>query len=163
MNMQHGLIQKHILYKFKLGHNTMETTKNIRCVKGEEADNHSTITRQLKKIVQIARTSMIRQSQVSLKIWIPKPCSKPLMQIRQVALREYQAGLSFHSLVWFVTFTPSAKSSRTAELFLRLPKYSKTFNSPSYKKLFIETGFDNEMFLFYLDNSWISQRLSKSH
>ena len=35
MNMQHNQIWELMLYKFKLGRNTMEATKNICCAKGE--------------------------------------------------------------------------------------------------------------------------------
>ena len=49
MNMQHSLIQEFMLYKFKLGHNSIETTKNITCVKGEGAVDHSIVTRWFKK------------------------------------------------------------------------------------------------------------------
>ena len=37
MNVPHSLIQKLMLYKFKLGQNTAETTKNICCAKCEGA------------------------------------------------------------------------------------------------------------------------------
>ena len=36
--------------------------------------------------------------------------------------------LAFQSLVWFVTIMSSAKESRTAELYLTLPNYYKTFH-----------------------------------
>ena len=45
MNMQHILIQELIHYKFKLGNNTMEATKNIFHAKGEGIVDHSTVTR----------------------------------------------------------------------------------------------------------------------
>ena len=48
-NVQHSLIWEHMLYKFKLGHNAMEATKNIFCAKGESAVDCSTVTRSLKK------------------------------------------------------------------------------------------------------------------
>ena len=35
MNWQCSLIWEFMLYEFKLGYNTMETTKNICCAKGE--------------------------------------------------------------------------------------------------------------------------------
>ena len=49
MNMKCNLIQKFILYKFQLVHNTTEMTKNICCVKGEGKVDHSTVNRGLKK------------------------------------------------------------------------------------------------------------------
>ena len=38
-----------MIYEFEQGHNATEATKNIRCRKGEDAIDHSTITRWLKK------------------------------------------------------------------------------------------------------------------
>ena len=34
-----------MLYKFKLGHNTVEATKNICCAKGEGTFDDDTVTR----------------------------------------------------------------------------------------------------------------------
>ena len=48
MNVQHSLMQEHMLYKLKLNHNTTETTKNNYCAKDEDAFDHSTITRWFK-------------------------------------------------------------------------------------------------------------------
>ena len=45
MNVQHGLIWEFMLYKFELGHNAMEATKNICYVKSEGAVDHSLETR----------------------------------------------------------------------------------------------------------------------
>ena len=45
VNRQQSLIQELMLYKFELGHNTTEATKNICCVKGEGIDDHSTVIR----------------------------------------------------------------------------------------------------------------------
>ena len=47
--MQHSLIQELGLYKFKLGHNAAESSKNICCVKDEGTIDYSTVTRWLKK------------------------------------------------------------------------------------------------------------------
>ena len=38
-----------MLHKFELGHNAMEATKNIRCVKGEGTVDHSIVTKWSKK------------------------------------------------------------------------------------------------------------------
>ena len=40
-NVQHSLIKELMLYKFKLGDDAAKTTKNICCVKGEGAVDHS--------------------------------------------------------------------------------------------------------------------------
>ena len=47
--MQHCLIWELMLYKFNLGHNTMEATKNIFCGKGEDAFDRCTVTTWFKK------------------------------------------------------------------------------------------------------------------
>ena len=44
-----GSTREPTFYKFKLGHNTEEVTKNICCVKGEGVVDHSTVTRWFKK------------------------------------------------------------------------------------------------------------------
>ena len=49
MNVQRNLIRELILYEFELGHKAAEATKNIRCAKGEDAVDHSTVTRWFKK------------------------------------------------------------------------------------------------------------------
>ena len=54
--------------------------------------------------------SLIRQGQVDLKPWIPRPCHS---QIWWVTLREYQASLTSHSLVWFVTIMTLTKLCHT--------------------------------------------------
>ena len=47
--MQDSLIQEFILYKFKLGHNAAEATKNICCVKNEGAAVDQSIVSRQKK------------------------------------------------------------------------------------------------------------------
>ena len=49
MNVQHRLIWELMLLEFELGHNAMETTKNICSPKSEGTVNPSTITRRFKK------------------------------------------------------------------------------------------------------------------
>ena len=50
INVQYCRIHKHMLYKSEVYHNAMEARKDICCVKGEWAIDHSTVTRWLKKI-----------------------------------------------------------------------------------------------------------------
>ena len=40
--------------------------------------------------------------------------------------------LASHNPAWFITLRTSGKSSRAADLCLRLPKYCETFDSPKY-------------------------------
>ena len=49
MNVQHSLIHELILYKFKLGYNSAEVTKNICWVKGESAVENGIVIRWFKK------------------------------------------------------------------------------------------------------------------
>ena len=49
INMQCILIQEFLLYESGMGHKTAEATKNICCVKGEDAADHSTVIRWFKK------------------------------------------------------------------------------------------------------------------
>ena len=41
INMQHNLIRDLMLYKFKLGSNDVEITKNVCCTKGNGVVNYS--------------------------------------------------------------------------------------------------------------------------
>ena len=67
INVQHSLIQELMLYKFELDHNGAEVTKNIHCVKGKGAVDHSTLTRCLNKFAWVVRPLRIRQDQVDPK------------------------------------------------------------------------------------------------
>ena len=49
MNVQHNKIRDCRLHEFKLGHNSVKSTKNICCVKGEGAVDYSTETILFKK------------------------------------------------------------------------------------------------------------------
>ena len=49
MNEQCNLIQELMVYKFKLGLNTVKATKNSCCVKGQGAVDHGTVTKWFKK------------------------------------------------------------------------------------------------------------------
>ena len=67
------------------------------------------------------------QSQVDLKAWIPRPCSKLNSPIRRVALGEYQVSSASRSLEWFFIFMTLAKVFDAEELYLTLSKYCKNF------------------------------------
>ena len=56
-----------MLYKFKLGHFAMDATKNIGCMKGKGAADHSTVTRWFKKLdhqVRLSRPKIVDSESV---------------------------------------------------------------------------------------------------
>ena len=81
-----------MLYKYKLGHNATEATKNIY-VKGENTVGDSTVTRWFKKL------HIGCKNPVDFKVVL-----QAIEEIWWVAFWEYQASLASYSLVWFVTF-----------------------------------------------------------
>ena len=109
------LIKLIMLYKFKLGHNAKEMTKNVCCAKGECSVMYEMIQ---EIFAQITITSTIRQGHKDPKPWIPRLCSKLYRQIWQEALGEYQVNMASDSPVWFVTIMILVKAPRTAELCL---------------------------------------------
>ena len=48
MNVQYSLIWELMLYEFEQGHNSVEATKTICCVKGEDTVDPSSVTRWFK-------------------------------------------------------------------------------------------------------------------
>ena len=62
MNMQHNLIQEVRLDKFKLGHDTVEATKNTCYTKDEKAIDHSTVIRWFKKFCYSGYTNLDDQA-----------------------------------------------------------------------------------------------------
>ena len=89
---------------FELGYNVAETTKKHLLCKSKGAIDDSTVSGGLKKqFARVTRTLMIRQGQIDIKPWIPRPCSGNW--------HSNSAALLSHSQVWFVTFTPSIKVS----------------------------------------------------
>ena len=124
-NAQESQIRGLILYEVKLGHKAVEASKNI-CSKDEGAFDVGSVTRLFKKFVRVAQTSMIRQSQVGPKLWIPKPCSKLDTQIWRVTLK---LGISLSSVIRH----DLRKSILICEIASQvLAKYRKTFDSPKY-------------------------------
>ena len=96
MKTECRLIFEFTLHEFKLGHNTMEVTKNICYVKVEgTTDDPSTQTKWFKKFCLRCKKldDQARQDQVDLKSWILRLCFKPQKQIWWAALGEYQASL----------------------------------------------------------------------
>ena len=66
--MQQSLIQKVIFNKEQ---------KNICCMKVDGSVDHRTVTKGSRNFTEVARTSMIKQDLVSLKLFILRLCSKP--------------------------------------------------------------------------------------
>ena len=78
MNMNITLIQKLMIYKFELSHNTMEATKNIY-VKYKRFSWLQCWNQKVQEIL-LGLQAMIRQSKVGLKLWILKLYSKSYIQ-----------------------------------------------------------------------------------
>ena len=55
MNMQQSLIWELMLFKFELGHNAKEATKNICYAKGEGTADQSTVNREFKKFHSVCQ------------------------------------------------------------------------------------------------------------
>ena len=70
INMQQRLIQKFILYEFKVGHNFMKATKSICCTKGEGSVDHSTVS-------QMVKETLLRLQE----LWILRLWSKPVIVV----------------------------------------------------------------------------------
>ena len=80
----------------------------------------------------VARTLIIKHSQVGVKMWIVKLYSKPERQIMWIELREYQVSSASYNPVQFITFSTLAEASSAANLCFKLLKYYKTFDSSKY-------------------------------
>ena len=128
--MCNSLIQELMPYKFKLDNNVAEATKNIWCANGESTVNLHQVNQVVRNFAVVEKTLTIKQGQKGLKPWISRLCSRYWWQILQVALGEYWASLACHSSVYFITCMTPAKASIVAGLWLMLPKYYKTFDSP---------------------------------
>ena len=118
-------------YELKHGHNATEATKTFVVQKGVGGVDHSTVwlkkfhsgSKNLDDKASFGRNGEFR--------------GRTATQIRQVALQDYRASWASHSSVRFVSYVTLAKESKTAELCLTLPKYWKTFDSPSRQHPFI--------------------------
>ena len=131
MNMQHSLIQKLMLYEFKLGHNFIEASKHICYAKVKCAVDHSTVTRWLKKFhssyknlnnqAKLSRFKTV-DSKVNLKAMEANPASSTWRVSGKL-------GISLFTVVCCIYNFESG----AAELCLMLPKYCKTFDSHSIR------------------------------
>ena len=83
-----------MLYKFKLGHNAMEETKNICCAKGDEAVEHSIAIRWSKKFWSGCKNhnDQAKSSRAKTGFWGCAPSYRGKHG-------EYQARSEFYSLV----------------------------------------------------------------
>ena len=113
INMQCCLIWDLILYKFELGHNTSQASKNICCIKSDDAGDHSTVTRWLKKFcLGCKNLNHLASSEQD---------SDAVLQAIEVNLVSITWAWHLISM-WFITFMTFAKVSRGAELCLMLTK-----------------------------------------
>ena len=93
-------IQKPMLYKFKLGHNAAEVTKNICCMIGESAVNHCTITRWLKKFYSGCKNLNNQARSGRPKSVIPRLSSKPLRLIQYLTVQYDSSPSHFQQKHW---------------------------------------------------------------
>ena len=111
MKVQFSLIRELVLYEFEQSNKAVEATKNFCFAKGESTVDHCIVTRGFKKFLSGCKNLNDQsRSEVILKEWIPKSCSKSLRLIRRVALGEYQSNSASDNPVCFVIFMASAKA-----------------------------------------------------
>ena len=119
-----------MFYKFKLGHNAVEATRNICCAKGEDAINYATITRWFKKFclrskklddqVRSDRSKTV-DSKAMLQAIEANPSSNTWRVSGRFSILQSSVACHLHDL---------GKSIWCSRLLLILPKYCKTFDSP---------------------------------
>ena len=98
-------------YDFELGHNTVETTRNTCCAKGEGLVDHCTVTRWLKKFCLGCKNldNQVRSGR-SKTVYF-----KAMLK----AIEANSVSLTSYSPMRFVTFTTSVKASIAAGLYLK--------------------------------------------
>ena len=124
INIQCNLIQELMLYKFKLVHNATEATKNICCAKGKGAVDHSSVTRGFKKF-RLGCKNLDDQARLDR----PKAVLQAI-EANLVSSTWRVSGELDISQFSIVHYLYDLKTFRAAEVYLTLPKYCKTYNSP---------------------------------
>ena len=129
-NRKRCLIQDLVLYEFDPGYNVAESIKDIRCVKGEGAIDHSTATRLLKKLHSggknlTEQAKWGRPKSVDSEA-VPHAIEVNLASSTWRVSGEHSMSLSSVSrLLYHLN-----KNYEAAELYLTLKRYWKTFDSP---------------------------------
>ena len=115
MNMQYIQIWKLIIYEFELGHNTIEVTKKIYCVKGESTLYHNTVTRSFKKF-QSGCKNLDNQARPDRPKTLVSKAVLQTIETKQVS-NTWSVSVSSASdnPVWFVTFMILAETSGAAK------------------------------------------------
>ena len=108
-----------MLYKLQPSHNATKTTKNICC---EGIIGYSTVTKWFTKFCSGCKNPNNQARSVR-----PETVDSETV-LQAIETNPVSSTQSFHP-VWFVTFRTLTKASEAAELFHRLPKYCKTFDS----------------------------------
>ena len=108
INIQCSLIWELTFYGFKLVYKATEEPKNISWAKGEDKVKHSTEPRWFKKFCTCCKDLDNQARSGRFKILNAKAILQEI-QVNPVAPREYQASLTSHTTVLFVTLTSSAK------------------------------------------------------
>ena len=119
VSMQHRLHQELRFYIFTLSHNTVRATKNICCLKDEDAIDHTTVTKWVKKFC-----STFKNLNNQAKSDRPKNMDS---EVVFQAIGANPIWRAFHRQVLFVNFITSAKAYRIAELRLMLNKILQNF------------------------------------
>ena len=114
-----------MLYEFKLGYNTVKTTKNISSAKGE-----GTIDYSYQKVEEILLK--LQEYWLSGKVGRLKTMdSQAVLQLIEAnlasSIQRVSGELSIS--VWLITFVTSAKAYTATKLCLTLSKYYKTYDS----------------------------------
>ena len=106
--MQCSLIQELILYEFEQGHNTVKTTNNICCAKGEGAVDHIWLQKfwsGYRNLDNQARTGRFKTmgSEAMLQVIKANPVSSTWAVSGELSISQ-------SSPVWFVTFMTPVKN-----------------------------------------------------
>ena len=118
MNVPCSLIQKLMVYEFKLDHDATEATKNIWCSKDESTVNDSTVTRWFKKFCFYYKNNM--DSEIMLRVIKTNLVSKTLRVSGELSIAQSSMIYNLHK--------PWQKYLELLNCQI-LPKYCKSFDS----------------------------------
>ena len=123
LNAQYHLIWELMLYKFELGYNNMEATKNICRAKGEGTDDHSITTRWIKKFYSSCKNLNNQTRSDSSKSMDSKAVKQNLVSSTQRVSGEF--GISKSSVVCHLH--DFGKSSQRCGIVLHITNILQNF------------------------------------